>query len=153
MTLVLLFVSDACRAASRQPGASVADAALDAPEFGDEFLSMRPFHCLSDQAEMWCHLIYPYDLRNEITADDLTDLEYHLLFIFRSPDSYGIDAWNGLYFDLSLGGDGAITGTVSEVDLNILAVPPTDPTKRPISTGDLNEVEPTAHRFASVEIR
>ena len=126
---------------------------LDAPEFGDEFLSMRPFRCLPDANEMWCHLIYPYILKDKITAKDLKDLEYRLLFIFRSPNSYGIDAWNGLYFKLALGDDGTISGPVNEVDLNILAVPPEDKTIRPIGYGELNEVEGNAHRFARVEIK
>ena len=30
--------------------------------FGDYFLSMRPFRCMTDQANMLCHLPYPYTL-------------------------------------------------------------------------------------------
>ena len=71
---------------------------LDAPELKDEFLSMRPFRCVPGAKETWCHLAYPYDLKGRITADDLTDLEYSLLFLFKPPTGYGIDAWNGLYF-------------------------------------------------------
>ncbi len=125
---------------------------LDVPDFTDQFLSMRPFRCLPDSKEMWCHLAYPYALKNKITATDLTDLEYQLLFIFRSPDSYGIDAWNGLYFKLESGADGRIVGNAHEVDLNILAVPPDDPTIRPINQGDLTSIESDTHRFARVEI-
>ena len=55
------------------------------PEFHDEFLSMRPFQCLGGVKEMWCHLVYPYDLKRRITADDLADLEYSLLFLFKPP--------------------------------------------------------------------
>ena len=128
------------------------DVKLDAPDFGDQFLSMRPFRCLPDPKEMWCHLAYTYALKNEIEPADLTDLEYRLLFIYRSPDTYGIDAWNGIYFDLSVEDGGRITGAAHEVDLNILAVPPDDPTIRPIGAGDLNSIDPGTHRFARVEI-
>lgn len=128
------------------------DVKLDVADFTDQFLSMRPFRCLPDKKQMWCHLAYPYALENKITSNDLTDLEYQLLFIFRSPDSYGIDAWNGLYFKLSRGEDRKISGNAHEVDLNILAVPPDDPTLRPISASDLTAIEPDTHRFARVEI-
>jgi hypothetical protein len=40
---------------------------IDAPEFGDEFLSMRPFRCLPDPKEMWCHLEYPYSNAKHIS--------------------------------------------------------------------------------------
>lgn len=135
-------------------GASAAiNVELDAPEFGNEFLSMRPFRCLSDTKEMWCHLSYPHGLRRTVTADDLTDLEYELLFIFRPMNSYGIDAWNGLYFELDYNADGTITGPVRETDLNALAVPPVEEFARPIGRGDLEEVSEATHRFSRIEIR
>ena len=126
---------------------------IDAPEFKDQFLSMRPFRCLPDAKEMWCHLAYPYDTKSRITADDLTDLEYALLFLFKPPTGYGIDAWNGLYFKLALGPDGVITGALHEADFNILAVPPDDKLSRPISHSALTAVAPDAHRFSTLEIR
>ncbi|MEO1543269.1 MAG: hypothetical protein AAFR75_04525 [Pseudomonadota bacterium] len=126
---------------------------LDAPEFGDEFLSMRPFRCIPDPKEMLCHLAYPHKMHRVVRTDDLTDLEYELLFLFKPNNGYGIDAWNGLYFDLKLNPDGSITGPINEVDFNILAVPPDVPFSRPISDTDLNEVSETAHRFSRIEIR
>ncbi|MEW5963959.1 MAG: hypothetical protein AB1749_10405 [Pseudomonadota bacterium] len=125
---------------------------LDAPDFGDEFLSMRPFRCLPDRKEMWCHLPYPYETRRRIRAGDLVELEYALLFLFRPPGAYGIDAWNGLYFKLSLGADGRIAGRVHEVDLNVLAVPPDAPNARPLTHAALTPVPADAHRFASIKI-
>ena len=125
---------------------------IDAP-FQDEFLSMRPFRCLPDTREMWCHLAYPYASKQEIHAGDLQDLEYALLFLFKPPKGYGIDAWNGLYFKLALENDGGLTGKVHETDMNVLAVPPDDGVMRPISHDALTEVEPDAHRFATIEIR
>ncbi len=126
--------------------------ALDAPEFKDEFLSMRPFRCLPGSKEMWCHLAYPYASKGRIAADDLTDLEYALLFLFKLPSGYGIDAWNGLYFKLSVTGSGKIEGALHEVDYNVLAVPPADGDLRPLSQTTLTPVAPAAHRFARVEI-
>ena len=126
---------------------------LDAPQFGDEFLSMRPFRCLTRAKEMWCHLPYPYQTRGRITADDLVDLEYALLFLFKPPTAYGIDAWNGLYFKLGVEPDGAITGAAHEVNLDVLATPPDDRSARLIMPADLTPVAAGAHAFARVEIR
>lgn len=125
---------------------------LDA-EFQDEFLSMRPFRCMPDKKEMWCHLAYPYETKKKISKADLQDLEYALLFLFKPPKGYGIDAWNGLYFKLKLEGDGNITGTLHETDMNVLAIPPDAGELRPISHGALSEVEPDAHRFYKIEIK
>lgn len=126
---------------------------VDAPEFSDEFLSMRPFRCMSGAKEMWCYLQYPYELKRTITATDLTDLEYALLFIHKPPAGYGIDAWNGLYFNLSLADDGSISGPVNDVDLNILATPPDKTNLRPIEKSSLTPVAADAHRFGRVEIK
>ena len=114
---------------------------------------MRPFDCLHDPKEWWCHLGYPYPLKQRVTASDLTDLEYALLFITKGPNAYGIDAWNGLYFKLAEAPDGGIGGAVHEVDLNLLAVPPSDPAVRPIGPAALTPAGPSAHRFARIEIR
>ena len=126
---------------------------MTAPQYQEEFLSMRPFRCLAGDKETWCHLEYPYEVKGYVTADDLVDLEYKLLFLFKPPAGYGIDAWNGLYFKLALQEDGAVTGTVHDVDLNVLAVPPEDRKARVIGHKDLTAVEPGARRFATVEIR
>ena len=95
--------------------------------FSDYFLSMRPFRCMSDSADMLCHLPYPYQLPGEISPGisdaDLTTLEHHFLFIRRKPTDYGIDPWNGLYYTIEKRGDGFV-GRAHEVDLNILAAPP-----------------------------
>ncbi len=126
---------------------------MTAPEYQDEFLSMRPFRCLAGDKETWCHLEYPYEVKGHVTAGDLVDLEYKLLFLFKPPAGYGIDAWNGLYFKLVLQEDGAISGNVHDVDLNVLAVPPEDRKARVIGHQDLTAVEPGSHRFATIEIR
>lgn len=133
-------------------GATVA-VSLDAPEFGEEFLSMRPFRCLAGAKETWCHLAYPYTWTGRVTAGDLTDLEYALLFLFKPPAGYGIDAWNGLYFKLAVGSEGGLTGDLHEADFNVLAVPPDSSVLRPITHADLTASSPEAHRFARIEIR
>ncbi len=93
--------------------------------FGDYFLSMRPFRCMTDQANMLCHLPYPYTLERRIRRNDLTALEHEFLFIRRKPTDYGIDPWNGLYYRIEKKGD-EYHGLAHEVDLNILAAPPDD---------------------------
>lgn len=126
---------------------------LGAPEFENKFLSMRPFQCIPHAKEWWCHMEYPWNLRKRITADDLTDLEYQLLFLFKPPASFGVDAWNGLYFKLTLTDDGTLKGDLHEVDLNEIAVEPEEAFARPIAPSDLTKVNPTKHRFARIEIR
>jgi hypothetical protein len=132
-------------------GAKIA-VAIDAPEFKEEFLSMRPFRCLPDAKEMWCHLAYPYAVKGRITADDLADLEYAMLFLFKPPAGYGIDAWNGLYFKLAMADGGTLSGAVHEADFNALAVPPDASVVRPIPHSALTPVSPDAHRFTRVVI-
>ena len=126
---------------------------LDAPEFAEEFLSMRPFRCLAGAKETWCHLAYPYTWKGHVTPNDLIDLEYALLFLFKPPAGYGIDAWNGLYFKLSLAADGRISGDLHETDFNVLAVPPDKSVTRPIPHSALTPVSPETHRYARIEIK
>lgn len=113
---------------------------LDEAAFSDHFLSMRPFKCLADAENMQCYLPYTYQNRRHITQSDLTDLEYDLLFIERSPKEYGIDPWNGRYYRMRWEGSN-IVGEIMEVDLNILAAPPKEGNLRPITSEDLNETE------------
>lgn len=139
--------------AARDGGAFGIVVNVDAPQFEDQFLSMRPFRCLTQGNEMWCHLPYPYETRGEIRDGDLVDLEYALLFLFKPPTAYGIDAWNGLYFKLGIAPDGAIVGAAHETNLDVLATPPDDRSARMIGAADLTPVAPTAHAFARVEIK
>ena len=126
--------------------------ALDALEFEDEFLSMRPFRRIKGVKETWCHIDYPYELKRLITPSDLADLEYALLFLFKPPAGYGISTWNGLYFKLAAAEDGAIFGTVHDVNLEPLGVPADDPAARLIQASDLSPADPGTHRFARIEI-
>jgi len=124
---------------------------LDDSLFGNHFLSMRPFKCMTGPQDMWCHLPYPYGKPDRLAGDDLRPLEYDLLFIHRKASDYGIDAWNGLYFALRRDGDGLI-GALHEVDLNVLAAPP-ESDELPISHVDLSAADPDRHWLPHLEIR
>lgn len=135
--------------------------------FTNHFLSMRPFRCFNQDKVMWCYLPYPYEKPAEVSADDMRSLEYDLLFIHRSANDYGIDAWNGLYFkvvdakggatggaDGDNGGNvaGEIVGELREVDLNILASPPENGIVWPITDEDLHVDESDRHVFNRVRL-
>lgn len=125
---------------------------LDSEKFVDQFLSMRPFRCLTDPAEWFCHLPYPYELNNTITATDLTELEYQLLFIWKSSSSFGIDAWNGVYYSLAWQDDGSLLGTLLQGDLNILAHPP-EPLSHPIDLDEFIAEDARSRLYPSLIIR
>ena len=74
------------------------------------------------------------------------------MFLFKPPSGYGLDAWNGLYFRLTLGKGGKLGGALQEADFNILAVPSDASDLRPISHSDLTPARPGAHRFDRVVI-
>ena len=110
----------------------------DDSQFVNHFLSMRPFKCVPHSVQLICHLVYPYEIRRVISDDDLVDLEYDLLFLHKTPQEYGINAWNGLYYQLSTT-DGGIVGELRETDLNVLQAPPEDGDLRPIDPDGLHE--------------
>ncbi|MBL1143274.1 MAG: hypothetical protein HND53_14765 [Proteobacteria bacterium] len=121
-------------------------------EFNDEFLSMRPFKCIHISGQMICHLSYPYKKQGYISEHDFVDLEYDLLFLHKAVDEYGIDPWNGMYYDLTLSEDG-FEGTLKEVDLNVLAAPPEDGVLRPITSDMLHDADPDQHLFSGLIIK
>ncbi|MGB0682267.1 MAG: hypothetical protein ACPGOV_06145 [Magnetovibrionaceae bacterium] len=112
--------------------------------FGDHFLSMRPFKCLEGEVQYLCHVPYPYETKRTISSDDLVDLEYAFLFIHKSPNEYGINMWNGLYWRMEQKGSG-FSGRLYEVDMDILAAPPDDGSLRPITPDHLTEADPDAY--------
>ncbi|MEX3007064.1 hypothetical protein [Hoeflea sp. TYP-13] len=126
---------------------------VEAPQFSDHFLSMRPFRCIQGEKEWFCYLPYPYALNNTVSASDLRDLEYSLLFIRKTPAEFGIDAWNGLYYRLTLEESGEITGELLEGDLNVLASPPLQDHARPIELDEFIEAEPGRRLFPRLVIR
>lgn len=124
---------------------------LNASEFSSEFLSMRPFICLRFDNKMLCHLPYLYEKKSYITRNDLVDLEYDLLFLHKTADEFGINAWNGLYYDLKITEKG-LEGVLKEVDLNILSAPPEEGNRRPITEDMLHEADPEQHLFPRLVI-
>lgn len=119
--------------------------------FSDHFLSMRPFRCLEGPAKHWCQVPYPYENNHRVSAGDLTDLEYDLLFLHKGATEYGIDMWNGVYYRLSQDGD-RLTGTLHEMDMGQLSAPPEGGNLRPITEKDLHESDPESHWLPRVVI-
>ncbi len=135
-----------------QNGETAVSVDLDTSRFTEHFLSMRPFRCIEGDTEWFCYLSYPYDLRSLITQDDLSDLEYQLLFIRKTPSEFGIDAWNGLYYQLTLEDDGTLTGTLLEGDLNSLQSPPAEKYARPIDLGEFIDADKSRRLFPTLRI-
>lgn len=133
-------------------GATAIHVDIDTDAFTDHFLSMRPFRCIEGTDEWSCYLEYPYDLRSVITADDLSDLEYQLLFIRKTPTEFGIDAWNGLYYKLSIQDDGSITGRLLEGDLNSLQSPPAEKYAKPVDLDEFIPGSKTKRLFPTLRI-
>ncbi len=119
--------------------------------FGDYFLSMRPFKCVSGGEKLWCRVPYPYEIKREIGSDDLTDLEYDFLFVWKKANDYGIDMWNGVYYEIETT-DAGFAGQMTEFDLGRLAVPPPKGELRPIRSDFLDEADPTSHLFPHLVI-
>ncbi len=136
----------------QEGGAYGVDVDIDSAGFEDQFLSMRPFRCLTGSAEWFCYLPYPYELKKTITEDDLTELEYQLLFIWKSPKSFGIDAWNGVYYKLSMNADGTLSGNLLQGDLNVLANPP-EPYSHPIDLMEFIDEGAKNRLYPSIIIR
>lgn len=111
--------------------------------FSDHFLSMRPFRCIEGDDKTWCHVPYPYEIRRNI-QDDLIDLEYDFLFVWKGRTDYGIDMWNGVYYRIAQDGDDMV-GVMHEMNMDMLAVPPAAGDLRPIRDSDLEEAEPDGH--------
>ena len=116
----------------------------DEAKFSDQFLSMRPFKCLDGAEKQWCRVPYPYENKRRISSEDLTDLEYDLLFIWKKRGDYGIDMWNGVYYDIEASGDG-LAGAMNEMDMDILSAPPEGGDLRPIGEYDLELADPDGH--------
>lgn len=112
--------------------------------FTDHFLSMRPFKCLEGAQKHWCRVPYPYEIRRVVSEGDLTDLEYDLLFVWKGATEYGINLWNGVYYELE-SEDGRLVGTLHEMDMDKLGVPPEAGNPRPIRDVDLEEGYPESH--------
>jgi hypothetical protein len=111
--------------------------------YNDHFLSMRPFKCLEGPQKHWCHVPYPYEIQRDI-SDDLVDLEYDFLFLWKGSTEYGINMWNGVYYKLERTGK-TLTGTLHEMDMDLLSAPPPPGELRPIKAQDIHESDPDSH--------
>ena len=116
---------------------------MDPDTFSDHFLSMRPFRCLEGPGKHWCDVPYPYDITRDI-ATDLTDLEDDFLFVWKPATDYGINMWNGVYYRIAADGDGFV-GTLHEMDMDLLAVPPPEGEMRPLRAQDIHPSDPDSH--------
>ena len=119
------------------------DVVMNGAVFENHFLSMRPFKCLEGPTKNWCHVPYPYEIMRN-TAVDLTDLEYDFLFVWKGSNEYGINMWNGVYYKLQQA-DGHLLGTLHEMDMDTLAVPPATGELRPVQVKDLHQSDPESH--------
>ena len=117
--------------------------ARDAP-FTDHFLSMRPFKCLQGAAKHWCAVPYPYEIKRTVSAEDLTDLEYDFLYLWKGSTEYGINMWNGVYYKIRAE-EGRLVGRLHEMDMDVLSAPPPDGELRPIGKWDIEEGDPDSH--------
>ena len=122
----------------------------DAP-FTNHFLSMRPFRCLKGPDKNWCYVPYPYENKHKVTAEDLTDLEYDLLFLWKKSNDYGINMWNGVYYKLEIDGD-RIIGRLHEMDMDVLSAPPPAGELRPVQNKHIHKSEPESHWLPVVVI-
>lgn len=123
----------------------------DEGAFADHFLSMRPFKCLEGPDKHWCHVPYPYDIKRSVSPDDLVDLEYDLLFLWKGATEYGINMWNGVYYRLEME-DGRLIGRLNEMDMDTLSAPPDDGNLRPVRDQDLEPGDPDSHWLPRVVI-
>lgn len=132
-------------------GGSTYKIAWQDERFAEHFLSMRPFRCLEGEAKYWCRVPYPYPIKRTISADDLTDLEYDTMFIWKGASEYGINMWNGVYYKLEIEGD-RLVGRLHEMDMDKLSAPPEDGNLRPVREQDLEPGEPESHWLAVLVI-
>ena len=114
----------------------------DAP-FEDHFLSMRPFKCLEGPTKNWCYVPYPYEISRNI-SNDLIDLEYDFLFVWKDSNDYGINMWNGVYYKLNEE-NGRLVGSLHEMDMDTSSSPPDAGELRPLKAKHIHESDPDSH--------
>jgi hypothetical protein len=119
--------------------------------FKDYFLSMKEMKCI-EGPELWCHLAYPYNNPRNITKTDFSWLSHDLLFMYKKHSEFGANFYNGIYYDFKLA-SGNLIGTAMALDLNLLAAPPEDETKQPITIHDIDEIELSNRWLPQIEIK
>ncbi|MBL8340645.1 MAG: hypothetical protein JNL30_04180 [Rubrivivax sp.] len=126
--------------------------ALDAARFTDHFLSMREFKCLPGQGEILCHVPYPHRSPAVAAPGDLAWLEHSLLFMFKRPNEFGAQLWNGIYFKLAHTDEG-LDGVPQAVDLNLISAPPARADVAPFRPALRDDLPPNARWFTRLTIR
>lgn len=121
---------------------------LDESRFSEYFLAMRPFKCLTGPTQRLCH--FPYGEDDEISLDDLSALEYRLMFLRTKPNATHVDPRQGLYYRLARSGNG-LAGEVFEVDMDPIITPQGD-RRRPIGARHLEPVDPGTQWLPLVRI-
>ena len=66
-------------------------------------------------------------------------------FAIAFAGAYGIDLWNGVYYQLEASDDGRIRGHLHEMDMNILSAPPDAGNMRPVVDSDLEPGDVDSH--------
>lgn len=124
---------------------------IDHSQFRDHFLSMKEFKCVDGDAEIHCHVAYPYPMPDVVTEDDLRWLEHALLFFYKRPDEFGARLRNGLYYQLE-SVDGRLQGTPQAIDLDLISAPPEDTATPPFVEAERIEIDPTERAFIGLTI-
>ncbi len=124
---------------------------IETERFKDFFLSMKEMKCLEGK-EIWCVIPYPYQHPESVSANDLRWLEHDLLFMFKAPNEFGANLWNGIYYDMTVE-NGVIRGTARAVDLNYIASPPDDLPTPPYGKFEIDDLEPSTRWLPYIEIR
>ena len=124
---------------------------LDSPRFKDFFLSMKEFKCIEAPVEIQCHVPYPYANPGTVTPDDFAWLEHALLFFYKTPREFGARLGNGLYYHLRMTERGLV-GTPQAVDLDLIGVPPENPTAPPFGSAERSDIGPDSRWFGRLII-
>lgn len=123
------------------------------PQFGDHFLAMRPFRCLTGAQQRLCW----FPVTNEeqvISAQDLVPLEYALMFMKTKPTALHVNPFNGVYYKLSWT-EGGLRGRVFDLDMDPFISPPADPAQRrarPVGAADLQAADIGSHWLPELRI-
>ncbi len=119
---------------------------LDVEKFGEYFLAMRPFKCVTGARQHMCH--FPLTrVGDTFSADDLLPLEYALMFMHKKPAMVSLNSRDGLYYQLTRTANG-FTGRIADVDMEPVIVPDSVPVaqrNRPIRKADLHVSDPSAY--------
>jgi hypothetical protein len=113
----------------------------EASRFGEYFLAMRPFRCLAGATQHLCH--FPFGQERVIARDDLTALEYQLMFMRKRPAEVSVNPTNGVYYRLAWTETG-LRGELFDVDMDPIIVPEGD-MRRPIRAEHLHAADPGTH--------